>query len=80
MSSFVGSAVDRVVLSSDERPPPFPVTTPPSKAVPREFLSGTTLGFPFTPAMFEACARVQPPPRGELELQDAVMIAMRDLE
>jgi glucose-1-phosphate thymidylyltransferase len=33
----------------------------------------------FTPAIFEACARVQPSPRGELELQDAVTIAMRDL-
>jgi glucose-1-phosphate thymidylyltransferase len=33
----------------------------------------------FTPAIFEACARVQPSPRGEVELQDAVTIAMRDL-
>lgn len=33
----------------------------------------------FTPAIFEACARVRPSPRGELELQDAVTIAMRDL-
>lgn len=33
----------------------------------------------FTPAIFEACSRVQPSPRGELELQDAVTIAMRDL-
>ena len=33
----------------------------------------------FTPAMFEACARVHPSPRGELEIQDAVTIAMRDL-
>ena len=33
----------------------------------------------FTAVMFEACARVRPSPRGELELQDAVTIAMRDL-
>lgn len=33
----------------------------------------------FTPAIFEACQRVTPSPRGELELQDAVTIAMRDL-
>jgi glucose-1-phosphate thymidylyltransferase len=33
----------------------------------------------FMPAMFEACARARPSPRGELELQDAVTIAMRDL-
>jgi glucose-1-phosphate thymidylyltransferase len=33
----------------------------------------------FTPAIFEACARVRPSPRGELEIQDAVTIAMRDL-
>lgn len=33
----------------------------------------------FTPAIFEACARVRPSPRGELEIQDAVSIAMRDL-
>lgn len=33
----------------------------------------------FTPAIFDACQRVMPSPRGELELQDAVTIAMRDL-
>jgi glucose-1-phosphate thymidylyltransferase len=33
----------------------------------------------FTPAIFEACARVQPSPRAELEIQDAVTIAMREL-
>src|SRR5262249_14177609 len=33
----------------------------------------------FMPAMFDACARVRPSPRGELELHDAVTIAMRDL-
>lgn len=33
----------------------------------------------FTPKIFEACARVTPSPRGELELQDAVTIAMRDM-
>jgi len=33
----------------------------------------------FTPAIFEACGRVKPSSRGELELQDAVTIAMRDL-
>ena len=32
----------------------------------------------FGPAIFDACARVRPSPRGELELQDAVTIAMRD--
>ena len=33
----------------------------------------------FTPVIFEACARVQPSARGELEIQDAVNIAIRDL-
>jgi glucose-1-phosphate thymidylyltransferase len=33
----------------------------------------------FTPAIFEACAGVQPSRRGEFEIQDAVTIAMRDL-
>lgn len=33
----------------------------------------------FAPTIFEACARVQPSSRGELELQDAVRIAMHDL-
>lgn len=33
----------------------------------------------FSPLIFEACRRVQPSERGELELQDAVRIAMRDL-
>ncbi|MHB1312576.1 MAG: nucleotidyltransferase family protein [Gemmatimonadaceae bacterium] len=33
----------------------------------------------FTPAIFEACRRVQPSVRGELELQDAVMIAIAEL-
>ncbi len=32
----------------------------------------------FTPRIFDACARVVPSARGELELQDAVTIAMRD--
>jgi glucose-1-phosphate thymidylyltransferase len=33
----------------------------------------------FGPAIFTACARVTPSPRGELELPDAVAIAMREL-
>ena len=33
----------------------------------------------FTPIILEACARVRPSARGELEIQDAVTIAMRDL-
>jgi glucose-1-phosphate thymidylyltransferase len=33
----------------------------------------------FTPAIFDACTRVTPSPRGELELQDAVRIARDDL-
>jgi glucose-1-phosphate thymidylyltransferase len=33
----------------------------------------------FGPAILEACARVTPSARGELEIQDAVTIAMRDL-
>jgi glucose-1-phosphate thymidylyltransferase len=33
----------------------------------------------FTPLIFEACERVTPSRRGELELQDAVTIAMREL-
>jgi glucose-1-phosphate thymidylyltransferase len=32
----------------------------------------------FTPRIFDACARVVPSARGELELADAVTIAMRD--
>lgn len=33
----------------------------------------------FTPLIFEACARVTPSERGELEIQDAVRIAVREL-
>ena len=33
----------------------------------------------FTPAIFEACRRVRPSARGELELPDAVRILMREL-
>ncbi|HET7631699.1 MAG TPA: sugar phosphate nucleotidyltransferase [Gemmatimonadaceae bacterium] len=33
----------------------------------------------FTPVIFEACRRVRPSPRGELEIQEAVQIAMREL-
>lgn len=33
----------------------------------------------FTPVIFEACARVTPSPRGELELQDAVRLAITAL-
>jgi dTDP-glucose pyrophosphorylase len=33
----------------------------------------------FTPLIFEACARIRPSPRGELELADAVMLAIREL-
>lgn len=33
----------------------------------------------FTPRIFDACRRVRPSVRGELELQDAVMIATREL-
>jgi dTDP-glucose pyrophosphorylase len=33
----------------------------------------------FTPVIFEACALVRPSVRGELEIQDAVTIAIRDL-
>jgi glucose-1-phosphate thymidylyltransferase len=33
----------------------------------------------FTPRIFEACRRVEPSVRGELELQDAVMIAAHAL-
>lgn len=33
----------------------------------------------FTPVIFEACQRVPVSPRGELELQDAVTIAIRDM-
>ena len=33
----------------------------------------------FTPRIFDACARIKPSQRGELELADAVMVAMRDV-
>lgn len=33
----------------------------------------------FTPVIFDACRRVQPSPRGELEIPDAVRIAMNEL-
>jgi len=33
----------------------------------------------FTPTIFDACERVRPSARGELEIQEAVTIAMRDL-
>jgi glucose-1-phosphate thymidylyltransferase len=33
----------------------------------------------FTPVIFEACTRVHPSPRGELEIQDAVNLAVREL-
>ena len=33
----------------------------------------------FSAAIFEACRRIVPSPRGELELQDAVRVAMREL-
>ena len=33
----------------------------------------------FTPVIFEACARIQPSARGELEIQDAVTLAMNEL-
>ncbi|MDB4882538.1 MAG: hypothetical protein JWL95_1304 [Gemmatimonadetes bacterium] len=33
----------------------------------------------FTPAIFDACARIRPSARGELELADAVMVAIREL-
>jgi dTDP-glucose pyrophosphorylase len=33
----------------------------------------------FTPVIFEACARVRPSARGELEIQDAVTLAMHEL-
>jgi glucose-1-phosphate thymidylyltransferase len=33
----------------------------------------------FTPVIFDACRRVQPSPRGELEIQSAVQIAIDEL-
>lgn len=33
----------------------------------------------FTPTIFDACARVRPSPRGELEVIDAVTLSMREL-
>lgn len=33
----------------------------------------------FAPSIFDACARVRPSPRGELELQDAVRIASEEM-
>jgi glucose-1-phosphate thymidylyltransferase len=56
-----------------EKPAPDdPLATAPERWVSMNLWS-------FTPTIFEACRRVVASPRGELELQDAVTVAMRDL-
>jgi dTDP-glucose pyrophosphorylase len=54
-----------------------PDDTLPLAAAPERWVSMNL--WAFTPVIFEACQRVRPSQRGELELQDAVSIAMRDL-
>ena len=54
-----------------------PDRRPSARAIARERWVSMNL-WSFTPRIFDACARVVPSARGELELQDAVTIAMRD--
>jgi dTDP-glucose pyrophosphorylase len=54
-----------------------PAADDPLAAAPERWVSMNL--WSFTPVIFEACQRVRPSQRGELELQDAVSIAMRDL-
>ena len=65
---------DRDVLTSiTEKPgPDDPLAQRPERWVSMNLWS-------FTPRIFEACTRVTASARGELELQSAVMIAIRDL-
>ncbi len=48
-----------------------------ARLAPRAYVSMNL--WSFTPAIFEACRRVTPSPRGELELQDAVRLARSEL-
>jgi dTDP-glucose pyrophosphorylase len=64
---------DDFLRSIREKPP----ADDPLAAAPERWVSMNL--WSFTPVIFEACQRVRPSPRGELELQDAVTVAMRDL-
>ncbi len=54
----------------------------PDEATARAFGDGALVSMNawlFTPVIFDACRRVTPSPRGELELQDAVRIAIEEM-
>lgn len=66
-------ANDDTLRAIREKPAPDdPLATAPERWVSMNLWS-------FTPAIFAACERVRPSARGELEIQDAVSIAMREL-
>ena len=70
--ALVDVAPDETLRAIREKPgPDDPLLARPQRWVSMNLWS-------FTPAIFADCARVAPSPRGELELQDAVAIAMRD--
>lgn len=70
--ALVEVAEDETLRTIREKPAPDdPLMLAPERWVSMNLWS-------FTPTIFDACARVRPSPRGELELQDAVTIAMRD--
>jgi dTDP-glucose pyrophosphorylase len=66
-------APDDTLRAIREKPPADdPLATAPERWVSMNLWS-------FTPDIFSACERVVPSPRGELEIQDAVTIGIRDL-
>lgn len=66
------SADDALRAIREKPAPDDPLATAPERWVSMNLWS-------FTPVIFDACRRVQPSSRGELELQDAVTIAMREM-
>lgn len=71
--ALIDIAPDDTLRAIREKPrPDDPLSRAPERWVSMNLWS-------FTPEVFEACGRVVPSPRGELELQDAVTVAMRDL-
>jgi dTDP-glucose pyrophosphorylase len=71
--ALVDSDADGWLRSAREKPP---VDDPLSQRAERWVSMNL---WSFTPLIFEACARVRPSPRGEMELVDAVMVAIREL-